>query len=132
MMNSDLLMIILMIMMKTRKKKRKKRIVRLKKLDIGHNVIDLIKQQQLLRRRHGNVAVNLLFLLLLVPDIEKIIRFKVVLVQGLVLVVLVLGFLWKLLFQKAAVLLPLVVKRDRKLRLGLEDLVLILASNLQV
>jgi hypothetical protein len=48
--------------------------------------------------------------------------------QGLVLVVLVLDFLWKLLFQKA-VMVVVVERRDRKLHLGLEDLILMLATN---
>jgi hypothetical protein len=115
-MNSDLLMIILMIMMSTMMMWR---IIRLKKVVIGHNVIDSVKP---LRQHHGNVVVNLL---LLVPDpgIEGTTRPK--LLQGLALVVLVLGFLWKSLFQKA------VLWRDRKLHLGLGDLVPMLASNLQ-
>jgi hypothetical protein len=108
-------MIILMIMMKTKRRKKNKRIIHSKKAVNGHNVIDLV---ELLNQRHCNAAISLR----LVPDpgIEGTIPPR--LLQGLVLVVLVLGFLWKLLFQKALVL----VRRDRKLHRDSGDLVLML------
>jgi hypothetical protein len=119
-MNSGLLMNILTI---TMRRKKRRRIGRLKKRVIGHSVIDSIIK--LLRRRHGNAAVNLL---LVVPDIEKTIRSRAI-VRGRALAVLAPDFLWRLLFQKAAALLE---RRDRKRRLDSGDLVLILASNLRV
>lgn len=93
----------------------------MKKLVIGHSVIDSVK---LLRQHQFNVVGNLP--LVFDPGVEETTKSR--LLQGPALVVLVPGFLWKLLSQKAVLLL---VRRDQKLHRGLGDLVLILASNLQ-
>jgi hypothetical protein len=85
------------------------------------NVHNVIVSVELLNQHHSNAVINLQH----VPDpgIEETIRPELLQGPALVaLVVSVLGFLWKLLLQKALVL----VRRDRKLRRDSGDLVLML------